>query len=59
MIENDYNRSKSILPSIWPGVDLAKGPGHGLHGSTRKKLKKNIWNFNISYEKIKKQFIWI
>jgi hypothetical protein len=38
-------------------VDPAKGPGPGLHWLTRvnsKNMKKNIWGFNILYEKIKK-----
>jgi hypothetical protein len=55
---------------IWTKVDLivikpdhgiypVKESGRGLHRSTWKNFKKNIWSFNISDEKIKKQFMWI
>jgi len=40
-----------IKPGL--GVDPVKGSGPGLHGLTWvnfKKLKKNIWDFNILYE---------
>jgi len=46
-----------IVIKLDPGVDSAKGLGCGLYGSTWE--KKNIWNFNFSYEKIKEQFMWI
>jgi hypothetical protein len=41
-----------IKPGL--GVDPAKGSGPGLHGLTQvnpEKLKKNILDFNILYEK--------
>jgi hypothetical protein len=43
-----------IKPNL--GVDLVKGSGPKLHGLTRvkpEKLKKNIWGFNILYEKLR------
>jgi hypothetical protein len=47
-----------IKPSL--GVDPVKGPGLRLHGLTRVNLEKFFFlGFNILYEKIKKQSIWI
>jgi len=52
----------TIVIKIGLVVYLAKGSGPELHGLTwvnPEKLKKNICGFNILYEKIKKQSMWI
>jgi hypothetical protein len=53
-------RTIVIKPGL--GVDLATRSGPGLHELTRvnsEKLKKKYLSFNILYEKIKKQSVWI
>jgi hypothetical protein len=49
----------TIVIKIGLVVYLAKGSGPGLTWVNPEKLKKHICSFNILYEKIKKQSMWI
>jgi hypothetical protein len=57
-----FGRDVAIVIKPDQEIDLVKKLDPGLYELIQiklKKLKTNIWNFNILYKKIKKQFIWI